>query len=126
MAAPEPVSPLAVTLADVPEEVPSDGTLAFTVVLTNEGEDPVPLEPCPTYTATFGESGTVVHLDNELNCPRAPDEIGPGDELRFAVEVPLPAEQIPAGSTGGVFVGMDMGDGSTTRSGDVGVRIADD
>lgn len=109
--APAPESPLTVTV-DEPEAPEPGGTLAFTVTLANGGEEPVPLDPCPIYWVSYGESGTAVFLTNELNCDEAPAEVGLGEDLRFAVEMELPADEIPAGFVGSLFFRIILGDAS--------------
>lgn len=78
-------SPLEVRLTDLPAEAPADGTLSATVELTNPSDTPVALDPCPTYTFTYGNAS----MDNQVNCAEAPTAIEPGDRLRFAVELAI-------------------------------------
>lgn len=121
-----PESPLEATLVDVPAETPFDGTLRFTVALANPGDSPVALDPCPVYQLSFGESGTAVSLENELNCPAGPDEIAPGDELWFAVEMDLPGDEVPAGFSGAsLFLTIHMGDGTTAHASTTDLSVSD-
>lgn len=121
--APPPESPLVATLEDVPNKVSVQEPLAFTVHLANPGSEPVALDPCPVYEATYGESATVTWFTNQFNCDDAPEEIPAGGELRFDVEMPL--SDIPAGFPGGLFVRVYMPDGSIVMSPDEDLRTTE-
>jgi hypothetical protein len=111
-----PESPLEAELVELPATAPFAGTLRLIVGLHNPGAEPVSLDPCPVYRLAYGESGTVVEINNELNCQAAPDEIPAGGRLLFAAELALPSEEVPRGFVGSVMVDVYLDDAHQTAA----------
>jgi hypothetical protein len=103
-------SPLNAELVELPPTAPFAGTIHLIVELSNPGAEPVSLDPCPVYRLAYGESGTVIEINNELNCSVAPDEIPAGGRLRFATELDLPSEEVPRGFLGSVMLDVYLDD----------------
>lgn len=64
-------------------------TLSFILVLTNDTDEPIAVGRCPFYDVSYVTSEGKARLRSYLNCPAAPDEVRPGEALRFSIELPL-------------------------------------
>lgn len=73
----------------VAPEIVTGTVLTFVLRLTNDTEETIVLGRCPFFDATFSTSSGKTHLRSYLNCPAAPDEIEPGAEVRFPIELPV-------------------------------------
>jgi hypothetical protein len=103
--------PLAVSLVDPPDELPYGGTAEVVVEVRNDGVGPFRLDPCPVYRITFGDVGASATARHRFNCEAAPAELAPGESLRFAAELALPADRFEHDFEGslGVVVSDDYG-----------------
>lgn len=73
---------------DAPESV-SGETLGFVLEMTNDTPEDIPIGRCPFYEIHFVGDTREVERSSYLNCPAAPDVVGPGDVIRFDIELPL-------------------------------------
>lgn len=87
-------STLRAGIVDPPATVNRGGELRYTVTLTNDGDAPVDLRPCPAYTESLGK----VHLSYQLNC--AVPVVPAHGSVSFAMVLPLPEDALllPSGS----------------------------
>jgi hypothetical protein len=114
--APAAPSPLTAELVELPAAAPFDGTLRVVVELRNTSGESVSLAPCPVYRLAYGESGTVVEINNELNCAASPDEIPAGGQVLFAAELGLPGDEVPRGFVGTVMIDVYLDDAHQAAS----------
>ena len=71
------------------------GRLAFSVTITNLGDESVSLDPCPTYTITLGPRGVStlpsplkqVVVAHRLNCSHGPKRLTPGASSEWDMQV---------------------------------------
>jgi len=114
--APAPLLPLAISLVDPPAELPYGGTAEVVVEVRNEGVGPFQLDPCPQYRISFGAGVATAAAENHFNCAAAPPELGPGETLRFAAELALPAEQFAHDTEGTLGVALIDDYGAAART----------
>ena len=88
--APPPSAGLVATIRS-PASVVAGSTLRYEVTLKNPTSDPVPLQPCPSYS----ESVATVSARYRLNCDPV-GQIGPGASVVFAIQLAVPAD-VPLG-----------------------------
>ena len=67
----------------------TDHVLQLMLTLTNDTGETITVGRCPFYDVTFTTKTGSSHLRSYLNCPEAPDEVGPGRAVRFRVDVPV-------------------------------------
>jgi hypothetical protein len=97
---------LAVSLEQVPKEMPLGGTIRYIVVLTNRSSSPVPLRPCPAYAASYGESATIIAQISYLNCGAAPSVVDPGASVPFEMKMRVEGRGISEGFSGTLTWGL--------------------
>ena len=68
--------------------------LSFVLALENDTDETIVVGRCPFYDVSFATSEGNARLRSFLNCPAAPNDVLPGDTLRFRIVMPL------QGSTG--------------------------
>jgi hypothetical protein len=87
-----PISTLVASFEDWPPETPAGEDMVVTVVLTNPGDEPVALDPCPAHSVTVGESSISFNAGPWLlNCEAMP-EIGANSSASFEVVIPVPED----------------------------------
>ncbi len=74
--------------ADLPATAVAGTTLNYTVTLTNTGDQPVNLVPCPVYSEIIN-TGTVHSYSYRLNCSTV-QSIAAGDSVTYAMRIPVP------------------------------------
>lgn len=92
---PEPVYPLSVLRAslELPRTSKVGSVLRFIVALRNPTEQRVGLTPCPGYVEAVN-TATPDKRTYALNCAPV-RSIGPGQTVRFAMRLPIPAGSSP-------------------------------
>lgn len=84
-----------VATLDVPDTVPADQDIEYTVTLSNPTDSDIPLEPCPRYRQAAGEGAFVSESHGELNCEAAPPAVPAQGEIVFQMRLRLPEEFTP-------------------------------
>jgi hypothetical protein len=96
--APEPSPPPWADLAghaEVPSVVVAGETLHYLVTLRNNGDQPVPLDPCPAYVERLWSGNSLVAEPSYLlNCA-ATSPIQPGSTTTFEMVLDIPADAPP-------------------------------
>ena len=96
--APEPSAPPWADLVghiEVPSVVVAGETLHYQLTLRNDGEQPVPLDPCPIYVERLWSGNTVVGEPRYLlNCAAAA-AIEPGASTTFEMVLAIPVDAPP-------------------------------
>jgi len=96
--APEPSPPTWADLVghvEVPSVVVAGETLHYQVTLRNDGDQPVPLDPCPIYVERlWGGNTTVAEPRYLLNCAAA-SPIQPGGSTTFEMVLDIPVNAPP-------------------------------
>lgn len=77
---------------EAPATVAAGATLDYRVALTNPGDAPVPLDPCPVYQENLYKG----HAELVLNCLGAGGMLPPHSTVRFAMRLVVP-DYAPAG-----------------------------
>jgi hypothetical protein len=119
---PEPSDPPAVPAEglrlalEVPDHATAGETLQYVAALTNPSSSAIALSPCPAYRETLAWSGESLVEEHLLNCDAVPS-IGPGQTVRFAMVLDIPARQWPRDSAAIIWE-LDpwYGDGFPPRS----------
>ena len=106
--APEPSPPPWADLVghvEVPSVVVAGETLHYQMTLRNNGDQPVPLDPCPVYVERLWSGNTIVAEPQYLlNCA-ATSPIQPGTSTTFEMVLAIPAHASP--SSGVLLWGTD-------------------
>jgi hypothetical protein len=82
-----PMAFLDPSIDEVERERPD--VLSFILTLVNDTDGTIGVGRCPFYDVTYVTSEGKTRLRSYLNCPAAPDEVSPGEALRFSIEMPL-------------------------------------
>jgi Protein of unknown function (DUF4232) len=79
---------------EVPDEATTGTALKYVVALTNPTAGAISLTPCPAYRESLVTPSGQFSVDYLLDCTEAPS-IGPGQTVRFAIELQVPRAQPP-------------------------------
>lgn len=74
-------------LLRVPKRVELGGVLRYIVELRNESDEEVSLDPCPSFSQSWG---LAIFHPGFLNCEDASPAVPPSGTLRFWMEIPIP------------------------------------
>ncbi len=88
-----PAEALRLTLV-VPDQAVAGQVLRYVAVLSNSTAAPIDLRPCPAFVERLNVRGSPVVVRHVLPCEEVP-VIVPGDEVRFAMEIAIPADLAP-------------------------------
>jgi hypothetical protein len=119
---PEPTDPPTVPAEglrlalEVPDHATAGETLRYLAALTNPTSGAIALAPCPAYRETLASSGAPLVEEHLLNCDAIPS-IGPGQTVRFAMVLDIPASQLPTEKAAVVWeLDPSYGEGLPPRS----------
>jgi hypothetical protein len=79
----------------VPDQATTGAVLHYVAALTSPTADAISLTPRPAYRESLISVGGQLAVDYLLDCAAVPS-IGPGQTVRFAMELAIPSSQPPA------------------------------
>lgn len=79
---------------EVPDQATAGSALHYVAALTNPTAAAISLTPCPAYRESLVTPSNQLAVDYLLDCAAAPS-IGPGQTVRFAMELQIPSAQPP-------------------------------
>jgi hypothetical protein len=98
------ITQLVAAVVDYPDVVAPRQRFSFVVEIRNPLQSRVTLSPCPSFYATYGESGVVTTTSGLLPCRRI-GTLESGERVR--VRIPMRATEEPVTNEGGLLVTVD-------------------